>query len=406
MGEDKVRLLEAGGITSPSGFRAVGVECGLKTKGKDLCVIYSERPATVAGVFTKNKVKAAPVKLCLERLRAGNEVKAVVVNSGNANACTGPQGLTDAYEMARSTANGLGIDQEDVLVASTGVIGQPLAMDKVIAGLEKALPLLSREGGADAAAAILTTDTNPKEMALEVILGNGEVAIIGGMAKGSGMIAPDMATMLSFITTDVAMDPADLLKALTDAVDRSFNSMTVDGDTSTNDTVLLLANGAADRAIRIGGDDYDRFAKGLDRVCQDLAKMIAADGEGATKFVEVKVRGAVSYLDAKRVALSIANSSLVKTMLFGADPNWGRIMMALGKAGAEVDADLVDIAFGEYMVVKSGQGIDFSQSEVEQYLKEKNINITVELNLGIEESVVWTCDLSYDYVKINAEYTT
>jgi len=407
MGKEIVRLLHKGGITSPAGFKAAGVECGLKESGKDICAIYSERPASAAGVFTRNKVKAAPVKLCMERLKAGNMVQAIVVNSGNANACTGKQGFTDASQMARLAAKGLGVEDGSVLVASTGVIGQAMPMDKIRAGIEKALTTLSRDGGSDAALAIMTTDTRPKEMAVEVALEEGSTITIGGMAKGAGMIAPNMATMLSFITTDAAVEPPVLRASLVDAVDRSFNSMTVDGDTSTNDTVLLLANGlAGNRPIGNRGEDYRRFQKGLEALCYGLAKMIAGDGEGATKFVEISVKGAASYQDAKRVALSIANSSLVKTMLFGSDANWGRIMMAVGKAEAEVDEDRVDIAFGDTIVAKSGRAADFVEREVENYLKSKDVKITVDLNLGREEALAWTCDLSYDYVKINAEYRT
>jgi len=401
-----IRQQIEGGVTAPRGFRAGGVAAGIKKNGnKDLAVLVSDVPANAAGVFTTNKVKAAPLIVTMENLKNG-KAQAVVVNAGNANACTGQQGLDNARITIRAVSKALNIRESHVLVTSTGVIGVQLPMDNVLAGVEQVVKALTPQGGSDAAQAIMTTDTFPKELAITLELG-GQKVTIGAMAKGSGMIHPNMATMLGFITTDAAVSAGLLHKALKEAVDKSFNMISVDGDTSTNDMVVILANGlAGNEEIAAEGDDYNKFKEALEEVCIVLAKAIARDGEGATKLVEIRVKNAPSTGDAVKAAKAIATSSLVKTAIFGADANWGRIIAAVGYSGANFDPDRVDIYLGDEKMAENGCGLDFSEERAKAILEDEVIIITVDLKIGSSEATAWGCDLSYDYVKINAAYRT
>lgn len=401
-----------GNVTAPKGFSAAGIVAGVKKSGKkDLALIYSNQPAIGAGVFTQNLVKAAPLLLDIEHLSVNqNKARAIVVNSGNANACVGGQGWLDALEMAAQTAQGLGIKTEEVLVASTGVIGVPLPMDKITGGIKNAIENLSTTGGEDAARAIMTTDLTVKEIALSLDIGGKEIKI-GAIAKGSGMIHPNMATMLCFITTDAAVEEQSLKEALRKAVDGSFNMLTVDGDTSTNDMVLILANGAAENDLLTQEHpDYGRFVEILAEICTYLAREIARDGEGATKLLEVLVRGGKSMEEARLVAKSVASSNLVKTALFGEDPNWGRILCAAGYSGAQFKPELVDVYLKskaeEIQVAAFGEGISFDEKIAKAILAEKEIMIILDLHQGSETGLAFGCDFSYDYIKINADYRT
>jgi glutamate N-acetyltransferase/amino-acid N-acetyltransferase len=389
------------------GFKFSAVEAAVKKPGRlDLALIYSEVPAAVAAVFTVNKVKAAPVLLDEERVKSGR-CRALVVNSGNANACTGPQGLVDAVETTRLVAAGLGVAEESVLVASTGVIGVPLPMDR----LRSAIPALVQKNGsstlADVAAAIMTTDTFAK---LESRTGSvgGRQYTIAGVAKGAGMIMPNMATMLAFIVTDAAVEPAWLNQVFRLAVDRSFNAITVDGDMSTNDTALIMANGQAGNPLLDGdGPEAGEFVALLDELLLALAKQIVKDGEGATKFVTVTVKGAVSAAEAKQAAMAVANSSLVKTAFFGQDANWGRIFAAVGYSGAQVDQTRTELFFDDVQMVRNGifAGGD-AEARGSAVLQQREFAVVVDLHLGEGSATVYTSDLSYDYVKINADYRT
>jgi len=395
-----------GGVAAPKGFLAGGLHCGIKKDGAhDLAIVFSERPATVAATFSKNYVTAAPVHQSKRVVESGT-ARAIVANSGNANSVTGEQGERDAEAMAKTTAECLGIGPGEVAVASTGTIGVLLPMDTIEAGIKKLAPLISADGGNDAAKAIMTTDTFTKSVAVKVPLSRGEV-IIGGMTKGSGMIAPNMATMLAFVTTDAKVESALLWHALTAAVELSFNSITVDGDCSTNDMLLIMANGAADAApLDEFSDDYYAFQSALEYVCSKLAEMIVRDGEGATTFVRIHVLGAIEKEDARTIAKSIANSLLVKTAIFGNDANWGRIIMAAGNAGVEIKPDIIDIKIGDITMLEAGSPQPFDEDEATTLLSQKDVDIIVDLHMGSESATVMTCDLSYDYVRINAEYRT
>lgn len=393
-----------GSVTSPQGFKAAGIAAGIKASGnKDLALIFSETPCSAAGVFTLNRVKAAPVLVMQEYLRDGR-AQAVVVNSGNANCCTGDQGMADARRMAAVTAEALGLKAEDVLPGSTGVIGVPLPMSVVEKGIRQIAPMLSPTGGDEAAEAIMTTDTVPKKVAIQVQIG-GKTVTLGGMAKGAGMIAPNMGTMLSFLTTDVKMEPELLKSLLKGAVDRSYNMVTVDGDTSTNDTVILMANGASGVEVKVAAD-VELFRKALSELTLDLAKQIARDGEGATKFVTVRVTSARVFADAKTVALSVANSNLVKTAIFGRDPNWGRILCAAGYSGAELDPNRVRVSMVGIPIFANGTPVPFDKPKAIEALSARDVLIEIDLGDGSENVEAYTCDFSYDYVKINAEYRT
>jgi glutamate N-acetyltransferase/amino-acid N-acetyltransferase len=394
-----------GGITAVPGILAAGMASGIKKADMpDLALIASECAATAAGVFTTNRVAAAPVLLDRERLRRGT-ARAILVNSGNANACTGRQGYADAVEMAALAARVLGLSPEDVLVGSTGVIGKPLPMERIRAAVPILAGRLRREGGEEAARAIMTTDTILKMAAAEETIG-GRTVTVGGIAKGSGMIHPQMATMLAYLATDAKVSRAVLQRGLRQATERTFNRIPVDGDTSTNDTVLCLANGlAGNRPITPGSADARRFQALLERVCLDLAKHIARDGEGATKLVELVVNGARTEADALRVATTIATSSLVKTAWFGEDANWGRIMAAIGRAGVRLAPDKIGIAYGDVVVVRRGIGLGQGAEErASAVLKEREFTLTVTLGSGKGTARVWTTDLSPDYVTINASY--
>lgn len=397
-----------GGVSAPAGFMASGVHADIKGKGgtkKDVAILFSKVSAAAAGVFTVNIVKAAPVTLSQERV-AGGMLQAIVVNSGNANACTGPQGMADAVAMSDLTAKALGLDSSSVAVSSTGVIGVQLPMDRVARGIQLAASSLSESGGADAAAAIMTTDTFSKEIAVTFDLG-GEPVTIGGMAKGSGMIHPNMATMLAFLTTDASVSPEALRVALKGANEKSFNMITVDGDTSTNDMVLVMANGlAGNPKVTVGTALFDRFAAALEHVLTHLAKEVARDGEGATKLLEMQVHGAPTVEDARKAALSVCSSALVKTALFGQDANWGRVLCALGYSGASFDPNQVDLFMGDVQVMKEGTGLQFDEEAAAKVLAEKEVVIRAYLNSGSAAATAWGCDFSYDYVKINGSYRT
>ena len=395
-----------GGVTAPLGFMACGVHAGLKADRPDLALVVSEQMASVAGTFTTNRVQAAPVRLCRARL-LGRRASAVVVNSGSANACTGPQGIADADKMAEVTAELCGLDPAHVFVCSTGTIGKPLPMVKIEAGIRKAAACLERDGGSAAARAIMTTDTLPKEYAIELTI-DGVPVRIGGMAKGAGMIDPNMATMLSFITTDADVDADALQHCLSAAVSDSFNRITVDGDQSTNDTVLLLANGmAGNRVLGPRHPEWGTFEEAVAEVAKQLAMKIVKDGEGATKFVAVTVTGAATPEDACVAARTIANSALVKTAWFGGDPNWGRIIAAVGYSGAEVDDQKVDISFDGVAAIRNGcQCPGVSLAELAAIISRPSFSVKVELHQGAASDTVYTCDLSHEYVRINAEYMT
>ncbi|MBI5893322.1 MAG: bifunctional glutamate N-acetyltransferase/amino-acid acetyltransferase ArgJ [Deltaproteobacteria bacterium] len=395
---------------SITGFKTAGIACGIKKdSGKDLALIYSEIPAVCAGVFTKNKIKAAPVLLDMQRIKKGL-CQAVIINSGNANACTGKQGFKDAKAMVEMTEKALGIKKGLAFVSSTGVIGQNLPIDRIEQGIPKLVLSLSSKGWNDAVHAIMTTDAFPKIAIEKGKIDNKEVTVLG-IAKGAGMICPNMATMLSFIATDVNIERNVLQKSLKTAVDNSFNSITVDGDTSTNDTVLVLANGFAGnkkiqgQGARGKGQDYEIFCKMLENVCKKLAFMLVMDGEGATKFLEFKITGAKNKIDAKKIAETVANSLLVKTAFFGEDANWGRIMAAIGRAGVDVKEEKINIYFNDVPVVIKGQGAN-KEKEATKTVKQKHICIRIELGLGKGIAAVWASDLSYEYVKINASYRT
>ena len=394
-----------GSVTAPKGFRAAGVFCGIKLKGLDLALIASDRPASVAAVFTTNLAQAAPILVSREHLAQGNgKVTAIVVNSGCANACTGEDGMTHARAMAQLTASALGCEVNHVLVSSTGVIGVKLDMKKVERGIVDAVSSLNTESGPSAARAIMTTDPFPKEVAIEVNSDAGTFRI-GGIAKGSGMIEPMMATMLGFLTTDVSVEPGLLQRALKAACDRSFNAITVDGECSTNDCVFALANGAS--GVTLGEADFGVLVDALLQVCEPLAVGIVRGGEGATKLINVRVIGAMSDLDAKRTARAIANSPLVKTAIHGGDPNWGRLVAVAGRSGSAFKLEAAAVRIGSIELFANGRPYDERAAAVAEYLKKKEIDIEVDLGTGgTGASRMWTCDLTAEYVKINAEYRT
>jgi glutamate N-acetyltransferase / amino-acid N-acetyltransferase len=395
----------AGGVTAPRGFRAAGVSAGIKANGAaDLALIVSDAPASAAAVFTTNKAQAAPVLVSREHLeRSGHAARAIVVNSGCANACTGDEGIEVARGMAAETARLVGCPAEQVLVASTGVIGVALSLDAVRRGLAPAAASLAADRGGDAARAIMTTDPFPKEAASAIHLGDQTIHI-GGMAKGSGMIEPMMATMLGFLTTDAAVAPPLLDRALREAVDETFNAITVDGECSTNDSVMLLANGAG--GVAVTAANYDAFVQGLKSVCLKLAIAIVRGGEGATKLVTVTVNGAASDAEARRAAKAIANSPLVKTAIHGGDPNWGRLIAVAGRAAVEFNLARAAVTIGTAVLFQDGRPHDEAAPQAAAYLKGTDIFVSVDLGAGHSSSTVWTCDLSADYVRINADYRT
>ncbi len=399
-----------GGITSAKGFRAAGVEAGVKyANRRDVALIAADVPCVAAGVFTTNLVAAAPVVVDRAKLAACAQAQAIAVNTGCANACTGEQGLIDAQAVAKAAAQALGIDASLVLVSSTGVIGALLPTERVIAGVERAVQALASGAEADEAAscAIMTTDTRPKRAAVQCVI-DGKVVTLGGMCKGAGMIEPKMATMLAYVTTDAAVEPAWLQQALKQAADVSFNRVVVDGDESTNDTLVCLANGlAGNRTLSASHPEAAVFLEALKAVCTALAKQIVMDGEGVSKFVTVRVTGARTQEDAHLVARAIARSPLVKTSWFGKDPNWGRVICAAGYSGAEVDERRVRILYGGICAYDCGHvAAEETLAEMQRLMRERAFDVTVELGLGSGEETIYTCDFTFDYVKINAEYTT
>lgn len=403
--EKQIKILTNGNITTPKGYTAGGVHTGLRKTKLDFGWVHSEIPATAAGVYTLNTFKAAPLKVTKDSLEKTGKIQTIIVNSGNANAVTGPQGYEDALEMQALAAKKIGVEIDYVAVASTGVIGVKLPMDKVYKGID-AMTEEENQSAARFETAILTTDTVTKHAAVKLEI-DGKKITIAGAAKGSGMIAPNMATMLSFITTDAAVEQASLEKALRQVTDTSFNMITVDGDCSTNDMVLVLANGTQEnKTLDEEHPDWQLFKKGLNDVSQELAKQIARDGEGATKLVEVNVTGAASDRAAGKIAKAIVSSNLVKAAVYGADPNWGRIVCAVGYSEEPIDVGKVSIALGNIAVVENGLPLDFSEEAGTAYLKQDTVTIHVHLQNGEGEATAWGCDLTYDYVKINASYRT
>ena len=412
--ESTIEVIEGGSVTSAAGFQAGATYCGLKGAGADkldLGLLVATSPCVAAGVFTTNRMKAAPVQLCETKLAQKAQAQAVIVNAGIANAGTGQEGLDIAEKMAELAARKLHVAADLVMVASTGKIGWQIPMDKIKAGV--ATIKVSAESGHDIARAIITTDTHPKEIAVRCLLQGGRGKspatwiTVGGMAKGAGMIHPQMATMLAFVTTDAAVEPGFLRTALRKSADRTFNMISIDGDMSTNDTLLVLASGlAGNEPIRQGTAAATRFQDALDMVCLHLAKAIAGDGEGATRLVEVTVRGAVSLDDARRAARTIVSSNLTKCAVHGADPNWGRIAAAAGRSGALMDQARLDVAVGDIMLMRNGQPLSYDAKAASATLAKESVSIAVDLHLGLAEATAWGCDMSEEYVTFNSDYTT
>ena len=399
------QFIENGSITSVRGIKAAGINCGIKKQKKDLALIYSEVPCNTAGTFTLNKVVAAPLVISKEIINKKKKVRAILVNSGNANACTGEKGLANAVKMQQYCAEKLGLQPDEVIISSTGVIGQQLPMQKLISGINTISGTIDYCQGNEAAEAIMTTDKRKKSFAVKVKLSKGEVTI-GGICKGSGMIMPNMATMLAFLTTDVHLEP-DLLQHLTtDVVNESFNKISVDGETSTNDMVVLLANGLSGIKINPNDEDYKMFRSALLAVCKEMAKSIASDGEGATKLITISVNNAKTKKDADSIAKTLANSPLFKTAMNGNDANWGRIVSAAGNSGADFSPEKVTIKFDELLILKPNFTNGFDEEEAKKILSKDNVTVSLDLNEGEESSTWWTCDFSEEYIKINANYRT
>ena len=402
----EIKEIKDGSILSPKGFQADGIEAGIKKGNKDLGLIVSEVPATAAAVYTTNQFQAAPLKVTQESIAHDGLIQAVIVNSGCANACTGEQGLKDAYETRKLVAQKLNVKEHLVAVASTGVIGVNLEMEKLKSGIEQLHPDFSKDHAVAFQTAILTTDTIMKTCCFSAEI-DGKTITMGGTAKGSGMIHPNMATMLGYITTDAKISQQALKQALREVTEKSFNQITVDGDTSTNDTVLVLANGKAENeTLTDEHPEWQVFKQLLTLTSESLAKQIAKDGEGATKLIEVEVKGALNELDARMIAKQVVGSSLVKTAVYGADANWGRIIGAVGQAKARINPENVDVSIGDIDMLKASVPVSFSEDEALNYLKQDFIQIFVDLHCGEAVGKAWGCDLSYDYVKINASYRT
>lgn len=405
-----MKILEGKSITAVQGIKAAGISAGIKKSGKkDVCVVYSEKEAVGAAVFTTNKVKAAPLFLNMENIK-NDTIRAIVVNSGNANACTGKEGYENSVKMGEAVAEFFSVDPKEVIVESTGVIGVQLPMDKVIPGIETACKAVSEEGGHDAAEAIKTTDLFVKEVAIEIEI-DGKPVIIAGMAKGSGMIHPNMATMLGTIVTDINITKAMLEKAFKGSVDDSYNMISVDGDTSTNDMAVVMANGmAGNKIIDSENEDFMKFKAALDYINKELAKLIAVDGEGATKLLEVNVVNAKDVKSAKSAAKSVITSNLTKCAFFGEDANWGRILCAVGYSEADFDPEKIDIFLKSnelsIQVAENGRGMSFDELLASDILKEKKITVYIDMKTGEAEATAWGCDLSYKYVEINGAYRT
>lgn len=396
--------IESGNILTPQGFLAAGIHAGLKHKKNDLGMIYSEVPAKGAAVYTTNAFQAAPIQVTKESLKVEGVIQGIIVNSAYANACTGSKGLEDAFKMRKLAAQKLNIKEHYVAVASTGVIGEFLPMDKIEEGIHRLNLGHTEKDAEDFQKAILTTDTCIKRCCYKTEI-NGKTVYMGGAAKGSGMIHPNMATMLSFITTDANISSEALQYALKSVIDHTFNQITVDGDTSTNDMVLVMANGkAGNEVLEQSHPDWNKFLKLLEKTCENLAKQIARDGEGATKLVEVNVKGAQNNDEARKIAKQIVGSNLVKTAIFGADANWGRIICAVGQSDAYVDVSKVSISIGSISMLENSTPVPFSEEEAKKYLENDYIQIFVDLHIGEGKGKAWGCDLTYDYVKINASY--
>jgi len=395
--------IENGSITSVKGIKAAGIHSGLKRKKKDLALIVSDQPCTVAGTFTLNKVQAAPLQVSKEVIAKGGKVKAVLINSGNANACTGERGYNDALESQKYCAEKLGIEQNEVIISSTGVIGEYMPMHILKTGIESIVTQLSDDGGIRAAKAILTTDLVEKAFAVNVKLSSGNVTI-GGIAKGSGMIMPNMATMLSFIATDADIEKDLLKKILTKTVNNSFNKISVDGDTSTNDMVVLIANGMSEVKIESGSKDEKLFTEALQAISIDMAKMIAKDGEGASKLITIEVKGGKTESDVNTIAQTIANSPLVKTAIYGSDANWGRIISAAGRSGVDFDPAKVEIKFDDMTILAPNYCHEYDEEEATTVLSKSEVTISVNLNDGEASTTWWTCDFTEKYIEINASY--
>ncbi|MFC0211091.1 bifunctional glutamate N-acetyltransferase/amino-acid acetyltransferase ArgJ [Paenibacillus chartarius] len=405
--KEQYTIIPDGNVTTPAGFRAGGLHCGLKkTDRHDLGAIVCDVPAAAAGVYTLNAFQAAPLRVTKASLADGGKLQAVLVNSGNANACTGEQGEADAYEMRALAAAAFGVEESHVAVASTGVIGEPLPMGKVRAGVAALPERLKADGGDDFCQAILTTDLVQKSLCVRVEI-DGKPVHIAGAAKGSGMIHPNMATMLGFLTTDAAIGSEQLQQLLNAVTDSTFNMITVDGDTSTNDMVVVMASGLAGNApLTPEHPQWEAFRAAFEHVGEHLAKAIARDGEGATKLIEVTVAGAVSGDAARAIAKTIVGSSLVKSAVYGADANWGRIIAAVGRAGQPVNVDTVDIRLGDIVTLRASQPVKFDEEAALEYLKGDTVHIHVDLHMGTGRATAWGCDLTYDYVRINAAYRT
>jgi glutamate N-acetyltransferase/amino-acid N-acetyltransferase len=392
-----------GSITDVNGFKANGIHCGLKKQNKDLALITSDVPAIAAGTFTLNKVKAAPLLISKKIVNEEQKIKAILVNSGNANACTGEKGYNDALDIQSHCADSLNLDQNEVLVSSTGVIGEYINVNAVKSGTDKLAGSLKDDGGIEAANAIMTTDLEKKHFAYKVKLSQGEITI-GAICKGSGMIMPNMATMLAFIGTDADIEKSLLQKLLSGAVDNSFNKISVDGETSTNDMVVLLANGKSGIKVEAGTKNEIIFLTALEMICKDMAKAIAADGEGATKLITINVSNAGTSKDADKIAKALANSPLVKTAMYGEDANWGRIISSAGSSGADFNPDNVEIYLDDKPVLLSGYRVVIDEDEVKSVLQKKEVSINIDVKEGSNNTTWWTCDYSENYIKINALY--
>ena len=403
-----MREVESGSITTPAGYRAAGIACGIKDSGtKDLALVVSDRPASAAAVYTRNRVQAAPIAVDRRHLEDGR-AQAVILNSGNANSCTGAPGEADAQRMCSLSAEALDLLPEDVLVCSTGIIGEPLPMGVIEAGIPTLVESLSEAGGVDCAEAMMTTDTVAKHLAVEIEI-DGKTVHVGGVAKGAAMISPNMATMLAVVGTDAALPASQLRELLVKAVEGSFNCVTVDGDMSTNDTVIALANGAAgvgDVDTPMDESAAQTLFEAMAHVCRHLARAMAADGEGASKLIQILVRGGRTEAEARQVGLSVANSSLVKTASFGNDPNWGRILCAMGYAGVDIEPGDVEVSLCGTTIYADGSGAAYDADVLSNAMKEKEITIDIDLAMGQATAEIFTCDLTYDYVRLNAEYTT
>jgi len=399
------QFIPEGTVTSAQGFKAAGIHCGLKKARKDLALIFSDVPCSAAGTFTLNKVVAAPNFISKKIIKHQGKIRAILVNSGNANACTGTTGIEKALKSQAYLASKLSVNPSEVIISSTGVIGKQLPIEKLLSGIDHIIPELSENGGSSAAEAILTTDLKKKSFAVKVKLGDGEVTI-GGICKGSGMIMPNMATMLAFLTTDAEIESSTLQKLLENSVVKTFNKISVDGETSTNDMVILLANGISEIKIKEGGENYSKFLNGLVSICAEMAKAIISDGEGATKLIAITVKNAKTKEDADAIAKAVANSPLVKTAMNGNDANWGRILAAAGNSGVDFNPDKVTIKFDDFPILLPDYNAGFSEDEAKRVLNKSEVTLFLDLDEGKESSTWWTCDFSENYVKINAGYRT